>query len=184
MYSSFLLGGAPDAGWFAYAPLTIKAYNPGPGMDFWSMGIIIMGVGSIIGAVNLLVTILNLRAPGMTLFKMPLFTWQVLVTAVLLLFAMPALTTDAALLYLQRNFSAPFFTVSSGSDPLLWQHLFWFFGHPEVYILILPAFGVMSEVVPVFSQNPFSATGPSFIPALPSAFYPLACGRTICLPSA
>ena len=154
MYSSFLLGGAPDGGWFAYTPLTTKLYSPSHGMDFWAVGIIIMGVGSIVGAINLVVTILNLRAPGMSLFKMPLFVWQILVTGFLLLFAMPSLTVDSILLFLERNFSAPFFLPSAGADPLLWQHMFWFFGHPEVYILVLPAFGIMSEVVPVFSQKP------------------------------
>ncbi len=154
MYSSFLLGGAPDGGWFAYAPLTTKAYSPSHGMDFWALGIIVTGIGSIAGAINLVVTILNMRAPGMTLFKMPLFVWQMLVTAFLLLFAIPSLTVDSILLFLERNFSAPFFAANAGGDPLLWQHLFWFFGHPEVYILILPAFGIMSEVVPVFSQKP------------------------------
>ena len=117
MYSSFLLGGAPDGGWFAYTPLTTKLYSPSHGMDFWAVGIIIMGVGSIVGAVNLVVTILNLRAPGMGLFKMPLFVWQILVTAFLLLFAMPSLTVDSILLFLERNFSAPFFLPSAGGRP-------------------------------------------------------------------
>lgn len=159
MYSSFALGGAPDAGWFAYAPLTIKQYSPSHGMDFWALGILIMGIGSTVGSINFIVTILNLRAPGMTLFKMPLFVWQVLVTAFLILFAMPSLTVDAILLFMQRNFNAPFFLASQGGDPLLWQHLFWFFGHPEVYILILPAFGIISEVVPVFSRKPIFGYG-------------------------
>jgi heme/copper-type cytochrome/quinol oxidase subunit 1 len=118
------------------------------------MGIILTGVGSIITAVNLIVTILNLRAPGMTMFKMPVFVWQVLVTAFLMLFALPSLTVDAILLFLERRFGAPFFMATQGANPLLWQHLFWFFGHPEVYILILPAFGIVSEVFPVFSQKP------------------------------
>ncbi len=154
LYSGFLLGGAPNAGWFAYAPVTVPPYNPTHGMDFWAMGIILTGVGSIITAVNLIVTILNLRAPGMTMFKMPVFVWQVLVTAFLMLFALPSLTVDAILLFLERRFGAPFFMATQGANPLLWQHLFWFFGHPEVYILILPAFGIVSEVFPVFSQKP------------------------------
>ncbi len=154
LYSGFVLGGAPNAGWFAYAPLTIPQYTNTNGMDFWAWGIILTGVGSIAGAVNLIVTILNLRAYGLTLFRMPLFVWQILVTAFLMLFALPSLTVDAGLLFLERHFGAPFFLASAGSDVLLWQHLFWFFGHPEVYILILPAFGIISEVVPVFSQKP------------------------------
>ncbi len=154
LYSSFILGGAPDAGWFAYAPLTIKQFSPSHGMDLWSMGILLTGVGSIITAVNLIVTILNMRAPGMTLFKMPVFVWQVLVTAILMLFALPSLTVDAVLIFMQRNFGSPFFDPAQGANPLLWQHMFWFFGHPEVYILILPAFGIISEVIPVFSQKP------------------------------
>ena len=153
MYSAFFLGGAPSAGWFAYAPLSVQD-NVVTGMDFWALGIILTGVGSIAGALNFVVTILNLRAPGMTLFKTPLFVWQVLVTGILILFAIPPLTVNSILLYLSRNFGANFFIYSAGGSPILWQHLFWFFGHPEVYILVLPAFGIMSEVVPVFSQKP------------------------------
>jgi cytochrome c oxidase subunit I len=154
LYSGFILGGAPDAGWFAYAPLTSTQFSPSHGMDLWSMGIILTGVGSIITAVNLIVTILNLRAPGMTLMKMPVFVWQVLVTAFLMLFALPSLTVDAVLLFMERRFGAPFFQPGQGANPLLWQNLFWFFGHPEVYILILPAFGIISETMPVFSKKP------------------------------
>ncbi len=154
LYSSFFLGGAPDAGWFAYAPLTNQQFSPSRGMDLWSMGIILTGVGSIVTAVNLIVTILNLRAPGMTLFKIPVFVWQILVTAFLMLFALPSLTVDLLLIFLERRFGAPFFDPTVGANPLLWQHMFWFFGHPEVYILILPAFGIISEVIPVFSQKP------------------------------
>lgn len=159
LYSSFFLGGAPDAGWFAYAPLTGKEFSPTHGMDFWVLGIFMTGLGSTAGSINFIVTILNLRAPGMKLFKMPLYVWQMLVTSFLIIFAMPSLTVDAILLFLQRNFSAPFFTATQGGDPLLWQHLFWFFGHPEVYILILPAFGIISEVIPVFSRKPIFGYG-------------------------
>jgi cytochrome c oxidase subunit 1 len=159
LYSSFVLGGAPNAGWFAYAPLTSSQYSPTHGMDFWVLGIVMTGVGSTVGAINFIVTILNLRAPGMTFFRMPLFVWQMLVTTFLILFAMPTLTVDAILLFLERNFGAPFYQASQGGDPLLWQHLFWFFGHPEVYILILPAFGIISEVMPVFSRKPIFGYG-------------------------
>jgi cytochrome c oxidase subunit 1 len=153
LYSSFVLGGAPDAGWFAYAPLTGTDYSPTHGMDFWALGILMTGVGSTLGAINFVVTILNMRTRGMSMLKMPLFSWQILVTAILILFAMPALTVDAILLYFERAFRAPFFLAQQGGQPILWQHLFWFFGHPEVYILILPAFGIISEVVPVFSRR-------------------------------
>lgn len=159
MYSSFLLGGAADAGWFAYAPLNGSQFSPSHGMDFWALGIILTGIGSTAGAINLIVTILNLRAPGMTLLRMPLFVWQILVTVFLIIFAIPSLTVDAILLFFSRNFGAPFFASGQGADPLLWQHLFWFFGHPEVYILILPAFGIISEVVPAFSRKPIFGYG-------------------------
>ena len=159
LYSSFLLGGAPDAGWFAYAPLTIGQYSTSHGMDFWALGIILTGVASTAGAINFIVTILNMRAPGMGLFKMPLFVWQMLVTTFLMVFALPSLTVDSILLFVERNFGAVFYAANQGGDPLLWQHLFWFFGHPEVYILILPAFGVISEVIPVFSRKPIFGYG-------------------------
>ncbi len=153
LYSSFLLGGAPNAGWFAYAPLTAKMFSPTHGLDFWALGILMTGVGSTLGAINFIVTVLNMRAPGMTMMKMPLFVWQVFVTALLIIFAMPSLAVDAILLFIERAFGAPFFLAPQGGQPLLWQHLFWFFGHPEVYILIVPAFGIMSEVIPVFSHK-------------------------------
>jgi cytochrome c oxidase subunit 1 len=159
LYSSFILGGAPNAGWFAYAPLTIQTFNAGHGMDFWALGILVTGIASTLGAINFVVTILNLRAPGMSLFKMPLFIWQMLVTSFLLLFALPSLTVDSILVFIERNFGAPFFLASQGGDPLLWQHLFWFFGHPEVYVLILPAFGIISEVMPVFARKPIFGYG-------------------------
>lgn len=159
LYSSFVFGGAPNAGWFAYAPLTIKDYSPSHGMDFWALGVLLLGISSTLGAINFVVTILNMRAPGMTLFRTPLFVWQVLVTAFLILFAFPSLTADAILIYIQRNFNAPFFLASQGGDPLLWQHMFWFFGHPEVYILILPAFGIISEIIPTFSRKPIFGYG-------------------------
>ncbi|MGE5224413.1 MAG: cytochrome c oxidase subunit I [Omnitrophica WOR_2 bacterium] len=157
--SSFILGGAPAAGWFAYSPLTSTQFLPGHGMDFWIWGILLTGVSSTVGAINIAITIINMRAPGMGFFKMPLFTWQMLIQVFLILFAMPALTAASIQLFLERNFGSPFFMAPQGGDPLLWQHLFWFFGHPEVYILILPAFGVISEVVPVFSRKPIFGYG-------------------------
>ncbi|MGD0002706.1 MAG: cytochrome c oxidase subunit I [Anaerolineaceae bacterium] len=154
LYSSFALGGAPANGWFAYAPLTTTQFSSTHGMDFWALGILLTGIGSTVGAINFIVTILNMRAPGMRLLRMPQFVWQMLVTAFLMVFAFPSLTVDAILLFLQRNFGAAFFSAAQGGSVLLWQHLFWFFGHPEVYILILPAFGIISEIIPTFSKKP------------------------------
>src|SRR5207244_7866255 len=121
---------------------------------FWVVGLQILGIASLSGAVNLIVTILNLRAPGMSLMRMPVFVWMSLVAQMLLLFAMPVITVALFLLMFDRLFGANFFNINAGADPLLWQHLFWIFGHPEVYILILPAMGVVSEVLPVFSRKP------------------------------
>ncbi len=157
---SFVMGGAPNVGWFGYAPLTDNQYS-GSGTDFWVIGLQVLGVASIAGALNFVVTILKMRAPGMTFNRMPLFCWATLVTSVLVLFAFPAITIALFLVMFDRHFGTSFFSVAGGGDPLLWQHLFWFFGHPEVYILILPAFGVVSEVLPVFSRKP--VFGYSFI---------------------
>jgi cytochrome c oxidase subunit 1 len=152
--SSWLLGGAPDNGWFNYAPNSGLSYSPGHGIDFWNMGLLIAGISSLVGAINLITTCLNMRAPGMTLMRMPVFTWMALVTQFLLLFAIPVLTVAQFLLMFDRLFGANFFNVEAGADPLLWQHLFWIFGHPEVYIMILPAFGIVSEIMPVFARKP------------------------------
>jgi cytochrome c oxidase subunit 1 len=152
--TSWFLGGAADSGWFAYAPNTALAFSPSHGVDFWALGLQITGIASLTGAINLIVTVLNMRAPGMSLMKMPIFTWMVLVVQFLLLFAIPVITVALFLLSFQRNFGAAFFSVEKGADPLLWQHLFWIFGHPEVYILVLPSFGIVSEVLPVFSKKP------------------------------
>jgi cytochrome c oxidase subunit I len=152
MYSSFFLGGAPNGGWFGYTPLTREL--PGHNMDFWVFGLQILGIASLTGAVNLIVTAINLRAPGMSLMRMPIFVWMALVAQFLLLFAMPIITVALVLLTFDRQFATNFFNTSAGADPLLWQHLFWLFGHPEVYILILPAMGIVSEVLPVFSRKP------------------------------
>src|SRR6266568_3570008 len=160
--SSFLFGAAPNAGWFNYAPLNEIAAGCGngimctPGMneDFWLLAILLLGISSISASVNFVVTILKMRAPGMTLNRMPLFAWMTLVTAFLLLFAIPSLTAVSVLELLDRHLGTHFYQAASGGDPLLWQHLFWSFGHPEVYILILPAFGMISEILPVFSRKP------------------------------
>ncbi|CAB4568352.1 MAG: cytochrome c oxidase subunit I [Actinobacteria bacterium] len=152
--TSWFLGGAADGGWFMYQPNASPLYSPTNGVDFWALGLQITGIASLTGAINLIVTILNMRAPGMTLMKMPIFTWMILVVQFLLLFAMPVITVALFLLMFQRSFGATFFDVAAGADPLLWQHLFWIFGHPEVYIIVLPGFAIVSEVLPVFSRKP------------------------------
>jgi cytochrome c oxidase subunit 1 len=154
--SSYLVGHPPDAGWFAYAPLSANGgvLPKTNSMDFWVIGLNILGASSIMGSINFIVTILNLRAPGMKFNRMPLFVWAQLVVAFLVVFSFPSITVATILLYFDRNFGTAFFLPEKGGDPMLWQHLFWFFGHPEVYILILPAFGIISEVFPVFSRKP------------------------------
>ncbi len=180
---SFLFGAAPNAGWFSYAPLTEATtaclmgpvgtaqaqaataaldaaqslqgcFSPGLNMDFWIAGINLLGIASITSGINFIVTILRMRAPGLTINRMPLFTWMIMVMSFLLVFAMPSLTVASFLLLFDRHLGTHFFQAGFGGDPLLWQHLFWSFGHPEVYILILPAFGMISEIVPVFSGKP------------------------------
>jgi cytochrome c oxidase subunit 1 len=154
LYASFFFGGAPDGGWFGYAPNTLPPFSDGNRIDFWLVGLVITGVGSLTAAVNFIVTTLNLRAPGMTFMRMPVFVWMNLVVSFLLLFAIPIITVALFELYFDRNFGANYFNANAGGDPLLWQHLFWLFGHPEVYILILPAMGIVSEILPVFSRKP------------------------------
>ncbi|MBA2687857.1 MAG: cytochrome c oxidase subunit I [Gemmatimonadaceae bacterium] len=145
---------APNGGWFGYTPLTTKAYSPGINIDFWVIGLQILGVSSLAAAFNFLTTIINLRAPGMTLMRMPMFTWMSFVVQFLLVLAFPVITIALVFLLFDRFFGTNFYTVTAGADPLLWQHLFWIFGHPEVYILILPAFGLVSEVLPTYSKKP------------------------------
>ena len=152
--TSWLLGSAPDGGWFGYAPNSGLVYSPSHGMDFYAIGLQIVGIASLVSAINLIVTVLNMRTKGMSLWRMPVLTWMLLVVQFLLLFAIPVITVALFLLTFDRLFGANFFNVAAGADPLLWQHLFWIFGHPEVYILILPAFGIMSEVIPTFSRKP------------------------------
>jgi cytochrome c oxidase subunit 1 len=152
--TSWIFGGGADGGWFAYAPNTGVTFSPGHGMDFYALGLQITGIASLMGAINLITTCLNMRTKGMTLFRMPVLTWMLLVTQFLLLFAIPVITVALFLLTFDRRFGANFFNVDAGADPLLWQHLFWIFGHPEVYVLVLPAFGIVSEIIPTFSRKP------------------------------
>jgi cytochrome c oxidase subunit 1 len=146
-------GGAADAGWTLYAPLNNELNSPGPGTDLWIIGLGIAGLGTILGAVNMVTTVITLRAPGMTMFRMPIFTWNILVTSLLILLAFPILTAALLVLWVDRHMHAQVFDPANGGS-ILWQHLFWFFGHPEVYIIALPFFGIVTEVIPVFSRKP------------------------------
>ena len=151
---SWLVGAPPDGGWFGYANLTTRQFSPGLSIDFWMLSLQILGASSVIAAVNFIVTILNMRPPGMTLMRMPLFVWMSLVTQFLIVLAFPPVTVGLIFLMFDRFFGTHFFDVAAGGDLHLCQHLFWIFGHPEVYILILPAFGIVSEVLPTFSRKP------------------------------
>jgi cytochrome c oxidase subunit I len=159
LYASFAFGGALDTGWFSYAPLTLRQFSPHDGVSFWIVSLALLGASSILGAVNFIVTCLRFRAPGMRLTQMPVFAVATFINSFLILFAFPSLTAALAMLYLDRHYGTSFFDPAGGGDPIIWQHLFWFFGHPEVYILILPAFGMMSEVVPVFARKPLFGRG-------------------------
>ncbi|MCR8979651.1 cytochrome c oxidase subunit I [Brevibacillus laterosporus] len=150
---SWFMGGAPDAGWTAYVPLSSNTYSQTAGVSFYVLGLQIAGLGTLIGGINFLVTIINMRAPGMTFMRMPMFTWTAFITSALILFAFPAITVGLVLLMFDRIFGAQFFEVAGGGNVLLWQHLFWIFGHPEVYILILPAFGMISDVISTFAKK-------------------------------
>jgi len=145
--------GGPAFGWTAYAPLNRAGYSPGAGADLWILGLVLSGVGTILGAVNMITTILTLRAPGMTMFRMPIFTWNILVTGLMILLAFPILAAALLVLEADRQLGSHVYDPANGG-PLLWQHLFWFFGHPEVYIVALPFFGIITEIIPVFSRKP------------------------------
>nr|WP_278555390.1 cytochrome c oxidase subunit I [Brucella anthropi] len=154
LFSSFLFGGAPDTGWFSYSPLTQKLYSAHNGVDFWIVSLLLLGISSIIGALNVIVTVLRLRAPGMRLSMVPLYVYANFINGFLILFAIPSLTAGLVMLYLDRHYGTGFFDATKGGDPVVWQHLFWFFGHPEVYIMILPGFGIVSHVISTFSRKP------------------------------
>jgi cytochrome c oxidase subunit 1 len=148
---SFFLGGAPDAGWTSYTTLALE--TPTHGTEFYTIGLQISGLGTLISAINFLTTIINMRAPGMTYMRMPLFTWSTFVSSALILFAFPVLTVALFFLMLDRLFGTAFFNISLGGNSIIWEHLFWIFGHPEVYLLMLPAFGIFSETIPAFSKK-------------------------------
>jgi cytochrome c oxidase subunit I+III len=156
VYASFLVGAAPDGGWFAYTPLTGPRFSPGLNIDFWLLGLTVAEVSGIGGAIELIIATLKMRAPGMSLNRMPLFVWNSLVMALMIIFAFPPLLLADLLLELERAFRMPFFDPQAGGDPLLWQHLFWIFGHPEVYIMFLPAVGIVSMIIPTFCRRPIA----------------------------
>ncbi len=156
MFSSYFFGAVPNGGWTSYPPLTTKTYTPGPNIDFWILGLHLGGLSSIFGAINFVVTTINLRAPGMKLMQVPMFVWSMLVTSSMVLFATPMLTVAITMLLTDRHFGTQFFVappVGTG-DPLLWQNLFWFYSHPAVYIMVVPAMGLVSEVLQTFSRKP------------------------------
>jgi cytochrome c oxidase subunit I+III len=153
IYAGLFMGLGPNAGWFDYVPLALRTYDPGLNVDFYALGLIFNGISSTAAAINLITTTFKLRAPGMSLNRMPLFCFAILAVAFALLFALPALTTDLVFLELQRKLGFHFFDIAYGGLPLLWQHLFWLFGHPEVYIIILPAFGIATSIIPTFARR-------------------------------
>jgi cytochrome c oxidase subunit 1 len=147
-------GSAPDIGWFAYSPLTAKAFSRGASTDYWILGILVSGIGSIASALNVIVTCISMRCPGMTLSKMPMFVWVMLIDSWLIVIALPPLSAAQIMLLIDRFLGGTFFNTQAGGSAVLWQHFFWIFGHPEVYILIFPSFAILSEVIPVFSRKP------------------------------
>jgi cytochrome c oxidase subunit 1 len=153
IYSSFFVGGAPDGAWVGYSPLATQLPEV-VRMDYWVIGLLLLGIASVASSANFIATAFTMRAPGMTMLRMPVFAWMALVVAFLLIFSLPAVTIGLFQLFLDRNLGTLFYAAQAGGDPLLWQHLFWIFGHPEVYVLILPAMGIVSEILPVFSRKP------------------------------
>jgi cytochrome c oxidase subunit I len=154
LYVSFPLGQAPNGGWFNYVPMTAKPYDPGLNIDVFTLGIIFLGISTVVGSANFIVTVLRCRAPGMSINRLPILVWGTLTASTANLFAVPAVSLACFMLWLDRNFGTNFFAVSGGGQPLLWQHLFWVFGHPWVYALVLPAMGIVSDALPVFCRRP------------------------------
>ena len=169
-FCSIFFSLAPDGGWFMYPPLTSKTYSPGINADFWLLGIGFIEISAIAGAIEIIVGVMRTRAPGMTLAKMPIFAWAMLIFAVMIIIAFPSVILATTLMELERLFDWPFFDAARGGDPLLWQHLFWFFGHPEVYIIFLPAAGVMSMIVPAIAKAPLVAHRLVVLAILATAF--------------
>ncbi|HEX6534533.1 MAG TPA: cytochrome c oxidase subunit I [Gemmatimonadaceae bacterium] len=157
LYTSPFLGQAPNAGWFAYPPFTLTTYDPGLNMDFYALGLLFLTVSTTVGAINFIGTVTKMRAPGMSVNRMPIFMYGTMTTSFSVLFALPSLSVACVFLFLERRFGFPFFDPANGGQPLLWQHLFWILGHPWVYIVVLPAMGIVSEVIPVFSRRPLVA---------------------------
>src|SRR5260370_1033087 len=154
LHFSVLAGGAPAVGWFSYAPLSETPYSSSPGVDYWAVALFVLGIGSISFAINTIATVISLRGPGMTMRRLPLFTWINFVNAFIIIFALPVLNAGLAMLLIDRQLQGHFFLPFRGGSPVLWQHVFWAFGHPEVYIMALPAFAIVSEIIPVFSRKP------------------------------
>src|SRR3982074_320206 len=154
LHFSILAGGAPAVGWFSYAPLSETPYSSTPGVDYWAIALLVLGIGSVGFAINTIATVLSQRAPGMTMRRLPLFTWINFVNAFMIILAIPVLNAGLAMLLIDRQLEGHFFLPAHGGSAVLWQHIFWAFGHPEVYIIVFPAFGVVSEVIPVFSRKP------------------------------
>jgi cytochrome c oxidase subunit 1 len=185
LYSSWLAkGGAPNCGWTCYAPLSENTFGPGHGIDLWILSLHLLTIASLAGAINFIATIVNMRAPGMSWMRIPLFVWAILTYAIMLVLVLPALSAGLTMLLLDRQVGTHFFLPDKGGSALLWQHVFWFFGHPEVYIMILPAMGIISEVLPVFSRKPifgykaiaFSTLGIAFVSMLVWAHHMFAVG--------
>ncbi|HEX2282430.1 MAG TPA: cbb3-type cytochrome c oxidase subunit I, partial [Thermomicrobiales bacterium] len=154
LYTSFIAGAVPNSGWFSYPPLSGPVHTPGMNMDFWLLGISFVEISAIIAAIEIVVSVIKTRATGMSVNRIPLFVWAELVTALMIIVAFPALLAGSLFLELDRKFGTQFYNDMAGGDPLLWQHLFWIFGHPEVYIIFLPAAGIISSIVPTFAQRP------------------------------
>ena len=170
LYSSYAFGAVPDVGWFGYAPLTSKIFSPGASTDFWVLGVLVAGFGTISSAINVVATTISMRCPGMTLRKMPMFVWVMFVDAWLILLVFPPLAAAQIMLMIDRLTGSNFFNPAAGGSVLLWQHIFWIFGHPEVYVLIFPIFAIMSEVVPVFSRKPIFGK-PAMVAAIIMIFF-------------